>query len=579
MPNVDISKSRIYIADDIAANRDLLEAIIAKGGFLDVRVFPDGLKLLDAIDEREPDLILLDLRMPIVDGHEVLRRLRDRRADGGYLPVIVLTAESSPDARRLALQAGANDYVTKPFDSSEVLLRARNLLETRQLHLALRSRNADLAGQVVSATRHLSKREREWADVAMSLSQLEVRDTAEATAQAICDELGKISGLSTVMIMAIDSAGQAVPLALGGPTDVRMSINHAIPKAFTDLWRDRMGSKPWIGPWESAFGTLMLRAPEEKRTAMAMITLQTSKGMLGGLWAATTDSSGTAYLAERLPILELFGAVASALLAPGILERQQRGVVRDVLEAVLRDRSFTPVFQPVVDLASGRTVGYEALTRFADGTRPDRRFADAGAVGLGFELETATIEAALAVAGSLDPDAWLSLNVSPGFLLEGTRLKRALGTGHRPIVLEITEHVAIEDYEAFRRSVTALGGDLRYAVDDAGAGFSSFRHILELRPSFVKLDIGLVRDIDEDEVRQALVAGIVYFARRSGCQLVAEGIETIAERATVQSLGVDFGQGFLLGRPAPIRVSGRAREGAARGASIRTSSTSQERVL
>jgi EAL domain-containing protein (putative c-di-GMP-specific phosphodiesterase class I) len=78
-------------------------------------------------------------------------------------------------------------------------------------------------------------------------------------------------------------------------------------------------------------------------------------------------------------------------------------------------------------------------------------------------------------------------------------------------------------------------------VDDAGAGFASFRHILELRPDFVKLDIGLVREIDHDDVRQALVAGIVYFARKSGCQLIAEGIETTGERDQLRMLGVALG--------------------------------------
>jgi EAL domain-containing protein (putative c-di-GMP-specific phosphodiesterase class I) len=115
----------------------------------------------------------------------------------------------------------------------------------------------------------------------------------------------------------------------------------------------------------------------------------------------------------------------------------------------------------------------------------------------------------------------------------------------------VTEHVAIEDYGAFRTAVKSLGSRVRVSVDDAGAGFASFRHILELRPDFVKLDIGLVREIDHDDVRQALVAGIVYFARKSGCQLIAEGIETTGERDQLRTLGVDLGQGYLLGRPAP----------------------------
>jgi EAL domain-containing protein (putative c-di-GMP-specific phosphodiesterase class I)/DNA-binding response OmpR family regulator len=548
----DIATSLVYVADDVQANRHLLEAILARGGFGNVTSFPDGESLLSAIAQQEPDLIFLDLRMPGVDGFEVLRSIRERPAGEAYLPVIVLTAESSPEARRLALEAGANDYVTKPFDADEVRLRARNLLETRHLHLALRSQNADLVIQVDTATKELSDRERQWADVAISLGLLEVRDTAESTAQAICDELSKISGLTSVMIVALDAGGQAVPLARTGFADVRVGINRPLPKELIGLWRDRVGMKPWIGPWEAAFGSVMQRVPYDRPTAMSIIPLRTSKGMLGGLTASTSRPDGIAYLTERLPILESFGAVASALLGPGIQQRQQRGTIRAGLESVLSEHAFKPVFQPIVELASGTVVGYEALTRFADGTRPDRRFADAAAVGLGHELEASTLSAALDAARGLPADAWLSLNISPGFLLDGSRLHRTTGHARRPLVLEITEHVVIEDYAAFRASVAELGAHLRYAVDDAGAGFASFRHILELRPAFVKLDLALVRDIDTDEIRQALVAGIVYFARRTDCRLVAEGIETTAELAMLRSLGVDLGQGYVLGRPAEV---------------------------
>ena len=131
-------------------------------------------------------------------------------------------------------------------------------------------------------------------------------------------------------------------------------------------------------------------------------------------------------------------------------------------------------------------------------------------------------------------------------------MSRCLARSKRPLVLEVTEHVAIEDYAIFRGAVERIGAGVRYAVDDAGAGFSSFRHILELRPDFVKLDIGLVHEIDQDDVRQALAAGIVYFAQKSGCHLIAEGIETQPERDQLRALGVTLGQGYLLGRPAPI---------------------------
>jgi EAL domain-containing protein (putative c-di-GMP-specific phosphodiesterase class I)/DNA-binding response OmpR family regulator len=548
----DTSASRVYIADDVEANRSLLETILRRGGLSDIHAFADGGELLDAIDADEPDLVLLDLRMPVVDGLEVLRRLDVKRSDRAYLPIIVLTAESNPEPRRTALDLGANDYVTKPFDASEVMLRVRNLLHTRSLHRALLDRNVDLSAQVDVAREDLADKEREWGDVARALSDLETRPTSEETANAICNELKRISGLSSVMIVALDSGGRAVPLAFDGDHDMRIGVNRALPSALVDQWKDRIGRRPWVGPWAPALGTVLRRMPSDPPTAMAVLPMGTSQGMLGALVALTSVRDGIEYLNTRLPVLTSFSAVAAALLAPGILERQRRGLTRAEIEAILLDGAFQPVFQPIVELSSGSVIGYEALTRFDDGVRPDRRFADAAAVGLGIELEAATVTAALTAAEALPAGRWVSLNVSPEFLMDPIRPRAVLARrGPRSIVLEITEHVAIEDYARFRRAVETLGPSIGFAVDDAGSGYASFRHILELRPDYVKLDIGLVQEIDRDDVRQALVAGIVYFAERTGCKLIAEGVETEGERQRLQRLGVGYGQGYLLDRPAP----------------------------
>ena len=499
--------SRIYIADDEPANIALLEAILAGARFSSVTSFSDGEALLRAVDEREPDLILLDLRMPIVDGLSVLQSLAAGSPARGYLPVLMLTADATRGSRDQALSSGAHDYLTKPFDPAEVLLRVRNLLETRRLHQELRRHNIDLTGQIEATTRTLADREQEWADQAAALSHLEAGDTAEATAQAICDELSGMVGLTGVLIVALDAAGQAVPLARDASVDVRVRVNSALPRELTIGWAKRVAAGPWVGPYEAGFGLPLTRVPGLGPTAMAIMPLRTSTAMLGAIVVCTEAVDGVPFLAGRLPVLESFGAVASALLAPGILARQRRGEVRGELEAVLADHAFEPVFQPICDLDSGSIVGHEALTRFHDGTRPDRRFADAAAVGLGLELEAACLSAALSASSQLPDAGFLSLNVSPELLLERRRLRTCLGGHVRPVVLEVTEHVAIEDYAAIRAAVASLGPDVRVSVDDAGAGFASFRHILELRPDFVKLDIGLVRDIDRDDVRQALVAG------------------------------------------------------------------------
>ena len=141
--------SRIYIADDQPANVALLDAVLRRAGYQSITTFADGGALLAGVADCEPDLILLDLQMPVVDGFAVLQQLRASKTERhGYLPVLVLTADGTHGSRDQALASGAHDYLTKPFDQTEVLLRVHNLLETRRLHQELRLHNRELKDQV-----------------------------------------------------------------------------------------------------------------------------------------------------------------------------------------------------------------------------------------------------------------------------------------------------------------------------------------------------------------------------------------------------------------------------------------------
>jgi EAL domain-containing protein (putative c-di-GMP-specific phosphodiesterase class I) len=173
---------------------------------------------------------------------------------------------------------------------------------------------------------------------------------------------------------------------------------------------------------------------------------------------------------------------------------------------------------------------------------------------MGLELEAVTLMAGLAGARGLPSGAWLSLNVSPAMVVDGHHLAHLIANRTRPIVLEITEHELIDDYRNLRFALAALGRDVRIAVDDAGAGIANFAHLVELRPEFVKLDQHLVRGINADVSRQAMVVALQHFARSSSSWVIAEGIETEAELATLRELGLRYGQGYLLGRPAPAEA-------------------------
>ena len=166
------------------------------------------------------------------------------------------------------------------------------------------------------------------------------------------------------------------------------------------------------------------------------------------------------------------------------------------------------VFQPIIDLETGRPVGHESLTRFQDGVSPAARFAEAVTLGIGPDLEEMAIRRALSDATGLPADGWLAINVSASLLVEDGRLSRLLANVNRPIVVELTEQEAIVDYEAIRNAVDGLGPNVRLAIDDIGEAFSGLRHLVELGPAFAKLDMALVRDIDADPARQALVAAL-----------------------------------------------------------------------
>jgi signal transduction histidine kinase len=151
------SDAQILIVDDGDANVELLERVLRDAGYTNVRGFTDPGELLRSVDERVPDLIFLDLHMP-VDGWGLIGELRNRFPRSVELPIVVLTTDVSPEVKHRSLLAGASDFLTKPLDLTEVLCRAANLLEAHDLHLRLLSRKDDLESVVADQTRKLQNR-------------------------------------------------------------------------------------------------------------------------------------------------------------------------------------------------------------------------------------------------------------------------------------------------------------------------------------------------------------------------------------------------------------------------------------
>lgn len=231
--------------------------------------------------------------------------------------------------------------------------------------------------------------------------------------------------------------------------------------------------------------------------------------------------------------------------------------VRERTERVLRERSLVTVWQTIFSLEEGGIVGVEALSRFPGSPAgPERWFSEAAEVGLGDELELLAIETALGQTATLPDDVYVALNVSPDTVASG-RLQPALrGASLDPgrVVLELTEHTSIENYEAVAGALAALrDSGVQLAVDDAGAGFASFRHILKLEPDVIKVDRSITQGIAANPAQRALAMAIVLYCFEVGSTtVVAEGVETSDDLATVSSLGIDAAQGFHLGHPVAL---------------------------
>lgn len=391
---------------------------------------------------------------------------------------------------------------------------------------------------------------RERALIAETIRAIKAADTAEATAQAICRQVVRWSGISAAELLIFGLDGRAAPIGfvVAGQADPPLL---RLPTERSQHLRTRAGEGPWIEPWVPhrwhPYNDLLTGLGRHHLVAYA--PMRFASDVIGLLAINAAESVDERALAESMPGLVEFTDLAAALLGREVAERTEVGQARESLRRIIADAAFSPVFQPIVDLEGESIIGYEALTRFADGVAPEGRFAAAAAAGLGLELEIATLKASLAAAEDLPSSAFLTLNVSPALIMAGRPLQQVVKGAGRKVVLEVTEHAAITDYDVFRAALTALPPRTDLAVDDAGAGFASLRHILELRPAYVKLDRSLIAGIESDEARQAMIVGLHHFARSVGCQIIAEGIETEPELAVLRSLDVSLGQGYLLGRP------------------------------
>lgn len=225
------------------------------------------------------------------------------------------------------------------------------------------------------------------------------------------------------------------------------------------------------------------------------------------------------------------------------------------IRQTIDDTTFTIVYQPIVALEGGAVLGYEALARFADEAQrgPQEWFNEAWLVGLGAELELAAARVALQGLTLLSDGAYLSVNFSPETLLDPGAEAVLSDVALDRIVIEVTEHARVLDYDPVRRRLDELRArGARIAIDDLGTGHAGLNHLLQFRPEILKVDLSIVQGVRRDRMRRAIAATFATFAAHLGAQLVAEGIESAEDQDALEILGLTAGQGFHIAEPGPL---------------------------
>ncbi|MEO8883914.1 MAG: EAL domain-containing protein [Devosia sp.] len=259
-----------------------------------------------------------------------------------------------------------------------------------------------------------------------------------------------------------------------------------------------------------------------------------------------------------LKMMRAFADVTALQISRDLDATRKHQASVDRIRQILDHDELSIVYQPIIRLSDERIMGFECLSRFVGPEKytPDVWFDMAASVGMGVELELSAIRKAIATLGAFPEDLFITLNASPDTLVSDALRDCVLSTSPKRIVLELTEHATIENYTELLGAVRALRRKgARLAVDDAGAGYASLRHILALRPDIIKLDISLTRNVNSDPARSALASALVHFARATNSQILAEGVETVLELQTLQGLGVDSAQGYYLGRPISLEAA------------------------
>ncbi|MCU7723817.1 EAL domain-containing protein [Actinoplanes sp. KI2] len=362
-------------------------------------------------------------------------------------------------------------------------------------------------------------------------------------------------GLSVAFLSRIDDTHQRIEFMDSElPMPVRDDVEGGgrilpLEKTFCKAIMD--GKLPAVIPDMRAYPEAMELPPARVAHVRSYVSVPVvlSDGSLYGTFCAAGYAPNADLTERDLALMNVLARAASAIIEPWVRNKQRLGEVERRILPVIERGGPTVLLQPIVALRSRRRLGAEALSRFPQEWQrpPDVCFADAHAIGEGHRLEVLALQRAADQLGQIS--GYMAMNVSPATLLTSPCIDFLDRLPLDRIVLELSEHDPVEDYDAVKAALAPLRArGMRLAIDDVGAGFSSLRHIVLTAPDVIKLDRSIVSGIAESSVLSVVTRALVELARAIGACVVAEGVETEADAVVLEGLDVDLGQGWHFDR-------------------------------
>lgn len=556
--------AKVMMVDDEPMMTDLIQVLLEDEGYTNFVAVNDPRDALQLLRTEGPSVLLLDLMMPQMSGFDLLEAIRADKATR-YTPVIVLTAATGADSKLRALRMGATDFLSKPVDGSELVLRVRNALAFFQYHNRLLNydtvtglpnrRLFDRGIEDMLGHRNLTG----GVVVLMDINVAECRELSQSVDQATAD--GFVSAVARRMNRFAHSDQFIPPLGTSierAPRVARLGDDHfcmafegvknidqvedlakrvlAVLSEPVSLGFHEIVANPWIG-----------------------ISLAPANGDTADLLRKSAELA--AVPARQLAVTRYL--FASPELNARSLERLTLG---SQLRGAAERNELRLHYQPKIEITSGRILGAEALVRWQHPEKgliqPGRFIALAEELGL-----IGIIGEWVLVNACRDAAAWLTaglgklkiaVNVSKSQfspdlcpLIQRTLLATGLDGSH--LIIELTESVLMDDAEAARQlmfDIKALGVTL--SIDDFGTGYSSLAYLKRFPLDELKIDRSFVVDLPGAATDVALVHTIVDLGHRLGMSVIAEGVETLDQLKCLAQLGCDNFQGFLFSKPIPM---------------------------